>query len=248
LKQETEEYIDLLVREPSIARTAQPGQFVMIRAWTGFDPLLPRPFDIVQSDAGQGMIRLFIKVEGRATTLLKALKSDGNLQIAGPLGRAVVDFSCSSLAFLVRGAGAAAVVYLAEEAHRREIQTYTILSASTASRVVCRKYLEPVSSRFFIATDDGTAGYHGLASDLLDRLLEDTTVDRVFTCGSRRLARHVQDLDREGRTEGHVFLEGLMACGLGDCHGCAVKKVDQTGYFLVCQDGPHFPISKVVIE
>jgi dihydroorotate dehydrogenase electron transfer subunit len=67
----------------------------------------------------------------------------------------------------------------------------------------------------------------------------------VYTCGSRRFARHVQRLDRQGRSAGFVFLEGLMACGLGDCHGCAIPKKEASGYYLVCRDGPHFPVGEV---
>jgi dihydroorotate dehydrogenase electron transfer subunit len=245
--EEGRDYLDLLLREPEISQTTRPGQFLMIRAWPGVDPMLPRPFDIMQSDPREQTLRLFIKVEGRGTALLKSLKPGTEVMITGPLGRPIEDFSCSSLAFLVRGAGAAAVVHLAEAAKARGIAVYTILSASAASRVVCRKYLEPISTELLIATDDGSEGYEGLASDLLDDLLRRKTVDRLYTCGSRRFARHVQRLDREGQIKGFVFLEGLMACGMGDCHGCAVPKNGQSSYFLVCRDGPHFPIAEVVL-
>jgi len=78
---------------------------------------------------------------------------------------------------------------------------------------------------------------------------EEVEADRiVYTCGSRRFARRVQELDRQGRVSGVVFLEGLMACGLGDCHGCAVRRSDGLGYYLVCRDGPHFPAAEVGIE
>jgi dihydroorotate dehydrogenase electron transfer subunit len=242
---EGRDYLDLLLREPEISQTTRPGQFLMIRAWPGVDPMLPRPFDIMKADPREQTLRLFVKVEGRGTSLLKSLEPGTEVKITGPLGRPIEDFSCSSLAFLVRGAGAAAVVHLAEEARARGIAVYTILSASAASRIVCRKYLEPVSTELLIATDD--EGYEGLAGDLLDDLLRRKTVDRVYTCGSRRFARHVQRLDQEGRIKGFVFLEGLMACGMGDCHGCAVQKNGQGGYFLVCRDGPHFPIAEVVL-
>jgi hypothetical protein len=55
----------------------------------------------------------------------------------------------------------------------------------------------------------------------------------------------VRDLDRRGLARGFVFLEALMACGLGDCHGCAVPRADGRGYHLVCRDGPHFPAAEV---
>jgi len=239
------EYVDLLLREPEIARTAAPGQFLMIRAWPGVDPILPRPFDIIQCSPEEQTLRLFIKVEGRGTALLKSLAPGSQVKVTGPLGRPVTDFPFSSVAFLVRGAGAAAVVHLAESCRSRGIEVYSILSASTASRIVCRDYLEPLSTELLIATDDGSEGYRGLATELLDRLLVRETTDRVYTCGSRRFARYVQRLDREQRSAGFVFLEGLMACGLGDCHGCAVPKKQGSGYYLVCRDGPHFPVGEV---
>ncbi len=241
-------YFDLLVREPAIADAALPGQFVMVRGWPGTDPLLPRPFDIMQVRRKDGSLRLFIKVEGRGTGLLRTLQPGDTIQLAGPLGRGIERLDCSSLALLVRGAGAAAVVYLAEAAAAQGVEVLTLLSASSARRVVCREYLEPVSRKLRVATDDGSEGHHGNATELLDELLARRPVDRVYTCGSRRFGRHVQRLDREGRVEGYVFLEGLMACGLGDCHGCAVSRADGTGYFLVCMDGPHFRASEVVIE
>ncbi|MBN2552051.1 MAG: hypothetical protein JXB06_04750 [Spirochaetales bacterium] len=245
VKQAGPQYVDLLLREPVISRISQPGQFLMIRAWPGVDPLLPRPFDIVQCNAQEKTLRLFVKVEGRGTRLLKELLPGTAVRVTGPLGRPISDYACSSVAFLVRGAGAAAVVHLGEACAQRGIAVYSILSASTASRLVCRDYLQPSSAQLMVATDDGSEGYRGLGTDLLDRLLERQSIDRVYTCGSRRFARHVQRLDREGRLAGFVFLEGLMACGLGDCHGCAVRKRNEPGYYLVCRDGPHFPIGEV---
>jgi len=244
------DYLELELECPEIARAARPGQFLMVRAWPGSDPYLPRPFDILTADPRGGRLRLFLKVEGRGTALLRALPRGSLLRLTGPLGKPILlegEPGLSSLAFLVRGAGAAAVVYLAEQAARRGMEVYTILSASTAARLVCRRHLQDVSRELLVATDDGSEGYGGPGSDLLDDLVGRRRVDRVYTCGSRRFARHVQDLDRRGLARGFVFLEGLMACGLGDCHGCAVQRAGGGGYYLVCQDGPHFPAAEVEI-
>jgi len=249
-REEVEGYLELELDCPPVARAAGPGQFVMIRAWPGSDPYLPRPFDILTVDPAKGTVRLFVKVEGRGTALLRALAPGAPVGLTGPLGRPVSlrDPRPASIALLVRGAGAAAVVHLAQEASRCGVEVHTILSASTSARLVCRGYLEAASRELLLATDDGSEGYAGPAVELLDRLLEGRGAQRVYTCGSRRFARHVQELDRAGRTRGFLFLEGLMACGLGDCHGCAVRRSDGAGYRLVCRDGPHFPAAEVVIE
>ncbi|HDI00332.1 MAG TPA: dihydroorotate dehydrogenase electron transfer subunit, partial [Firmicutes bacterium] len=36
----------LLMRAPAVAREAEPGQFVLLRVSTTYDPLLRRPFSI----------------------------------------------------------------------------------------------------------------------------------------------------------------------------------------------------------
>ena len=241
-------YIDLELREEAIARSARPGQFVMIRAWPEGGPILARPFDIVTADPAAGTFRLCIKVEGRGTALIASRKAGDTAVVTGPLGRAAAEPGGRGTALLLRGAGAAAAVFLAQDARRRGVPVYTILSASTKERLVLRDLLEAASSELLIATDDGSEGYKGSGVDLLDRLAAEGKIDRAYTCGSRRFARHVKALDAAGVISGFLFLEGLMACGMGDCHGCAVKKARGEGYFLVCRDGPVFAAGEVVLE
>jgi dihydroorotate dehydrogenase electron transfer subunit len=112
---------------------------------------------------------------------------------------------------------------------------------------VCREELETVSEVFRIATDDGSDGYHGNATDLVAEQLEHTPIDRLYTCGSKRFARFVKSLDVSGRTQGYVFLESPMACGLGHCHGCAVPRQGADGYLLICRDGPVFPVAEIAL-
>ncbi|RKX78851.1 MAG: hypothetical protein DRP87_05120 [Spirochaetes bacterium] len=243
------EYIYMALDSPYIALNALPGQFVMIKLPDADDLILPRPFDIVTADSAKGEIELVIKITGKGTHRLSHKKPGELLLLTGPLGRGITDFTGdSSIGLLVRGVGAAAVVLLANRAKEKGIKVVTFLSASTKERLVCREYLEPLSHTVFIATDDGTEGYRGNAWEMLDSFLDKTALDQIYTCGSRRFARHIKKLDSEGKTRGFVFLEGFMACGMGDCHGCAVKKAKEEGYFLVCQDGPVFPVGVVEIK
>ncbi len=244
------EYLDLVIREVGVAGSALPGQFVMLRGWAGDEPLLPRPFDVVEIDREAGTFRLVIKVVGQGTRLLERLRPGDGVRVAGPLGQGIRDLSCASLGLLVRGVGAAAVVYLAAEARRRGVEVVTFLSASTAGRLVCREELERHSSRLEIVTDDGSAGCSGEATARVEAWLAGRPLERLYTCGSRRFARAVQRLDAAGRTRGYLFLEERMACGQGYCHGCAVVRSGADGgtreeYLLVCRDGPVFPAAEV---
>ncbi len=256
-------YIDLEMEMPYIAEHACPGQFVMIRGWKGDDPILLRPFDVVQVNKERGSFRIVAKLTGRGTQLLGRLSPGERLRVLGPLGHPVelwIGFGSKAakgstgterqpgIGFLVRGVGSAAVVYLVAQAHRLGIPTKVYFSASASQRLVCREYLEPLADELHIATDDGSEGYHGDARDILTPVLEAGEIASLYTCGSRRFARYVQDATKRGLTRGFLFLEGYMACGIGDCHGCAVKKAGVDDYYLVCQDGPVFAADSVELE
>lgn len=241
-------YLDLWLRNANIAEKALPGQFVMLKGHKNVSPILGRPFDIADTDPEAGTFRVVIKIFGQGTRILSSLTVGSSIPVLGPLGNGVDLTGYESIGLLVRGVGAAAVTFLARRARKAGMRVAVFLSANTAERLVCADDLEAWSTDFQVATDDGSAGYHGNATDLLDGYLEKTRLDAVFTCGSRRFARFVDSLDAGGRSRGFVFLEGYMACGVGNCHGCAVKKRSGEGYILVCRDGPVFPVGEVVLE
>lgn len=240
-------YIELTLRNKAIALNAQPGQFVLLKGHRGLSPILGRPFDVADTNPERGEFRLVIKPTGAGTELMKSLSPGTEVPVTGPLGTAVDVTNFRSLAVLVRGVGAAAVTFLVRKAWEGGIKIAVFLSANTAERLVCREDFELEGVDFFTATDDGSQGYHGNITDLLEPYVAEHVPEAVYTCGSKRFARFVDSLDAAGRTRGFVFLEGFMACGVGNCHGCAVKRRNAEGYFLVCRDGPVFPVSEVVL-
>jgi dihydroorotate dehydrogenase electron transfer subunit len=179
---------------------------------------------------------------------MQKLRVNDEIPVTGPLGNGISELNCSSIGLLTRGVGAAAVVLLAEKAAVENISVYAFLSASTANRLVCREYVEKAATEFFIATDDGSEGYHGDARDMMKNFLSERTPDQVYTCGSKRFARYTQQLTDDGLTEGYLFLEEYMACGVGYCHGCAVRQRNSDKYFLVCEHGPVFRADEVEVE
>jgi dihydroorotate dehydrogenase electron transfer subunit len=238
-------YIDLDLSSRAIATHSRPGQFVMLRLPERRDPILPRPFDVVSTSPRTGTFRLIIKIAGRATVLLEALRAGDSLEITGPLGKPITDFTCASLALLVRGCGAAAVLSFLEETKKRGIVTHTILSASTAEKFILKNEIEALSDRLILATDDGSAGEKALGSTILKRLVGESSVERIYSCGGGPFyLPDLRELDRSGRAPVWLFLESYMACGFGHCHGCAVKK-SGGGYSLVCQDGPLYKLADI---
>ncbi|MBI5166277.1 MAG: hypothetical protein HY998_00865 [candidate division NC10 bacterium] len=143
-----------------------------------------------------------------------------------------------------------------------------VLGGKTKEEVLCIKDFERLGAEVQIATEDGSLGFKGLITDLLDEFLLTTghwRLATVYACGPRPMLAEVSTLAARYRISCQVSLETLMACGLGACMGCAVavqgsgftvhgrgetvnrqgSTVNQRSYKLVCKDGPVFDAEEI---
>jgi NAD(P)H-flavin reductase len=88
-----------------------------------------------------------------------------------------------------------------------------------------------------VATDDGSAGRHGLVTDLLAEELERDPHATVYACGPAPMLEAVRAICAAAGVPAQLALEAGMACGFGACYGCVVPKRGG-GYLRVCVDGP----------
>ena len=102
-------------------------------------------------------------------------------------------------------------------------------------------------ARVSLATEDGSAGWHGRVTGLLERRLEEGAPSVVYACGPTPMMRESARLAAAHGTPCVVSLENPMACGFGVCLGCAAPLVGG-GSALVCRDGPVFDAARVAWE
>jgi len=88
-----------------------------------------------------------------------------------------------------------------------------------------------------VATDDGSSGYHGLVTDLLEQELRRDPHAAVYACGPAAMLEGVRAICAGTGTPAELALEAAMACGFGACFGCVVPRRGG-GYLRVCLDGP----------
>jgi len=88
-----------------------------------------------------------------------------------------------------------------------------------------------------VATDDGSAGHHGLVTDLLLEALDADAHATVYACGPPPMLEAVRALCAVRAVPAQLALEAGMACGFGACFGCVVPTRDG-GYVRLCVDGP----------
>jgi dihydroorotate dehydrogenase electron transfer subunit len=234
------------LRSPKIAAEARPGQFVMIRVGEFMDPLLRRPFSLcrVQDD----LVFVLYRVVGRGTRILSNAREGEALSVLGPLGNGFEGFNNKSPSILVAGGvGIAPLLFLAESL---EPKPYAFLAGfGSAEEMLGPADLGIQGMEIAFATDDGSAGHHGLVTELLEHQLRELTGTPgvVCSCGPFPMLKAVAAITRERNIPCQVSLEAAMACGLGACQGCAMKAAagQDRAYWHVCQNGPVFDATDV---
>jgi len=229
-----------------------PGQFAMLSpgalgAAPRSDPLLPRPMAIYRAEGE--LVEILYKRSGRGTALLADARVGERVRVVGPLGRAFALPAPGERALLVGGGtGIASLYELAARIHGPGgAGVRVILGARSVGDLMGREDFAALGVPLALATEDGSAGARGLATDLLEAELAAGVAARVYACGPTPMMRRCAELARAAGAPAVASLENRMACGFGVCLGCAVPS-SAGGFALVCRDGPVFGADDVVWE
>jgi dihydroorotate dehydrogenase electron transfer subunit len=243
------DYNVLALSAPSIAAAAAPGQFVMIKARSGHDPLLRRPFSVfeVLRDALGAPIGISIlsKRIGVSTGLVYAARPGHHIDCLGPLGRHFTIVDPPTEAWMVAGGvGLAPFAELAHALRARGTTTKLFYGARRASELFYLDFFRDLGVELIITTEDGSLGEHGRIIAPLDRHLAARSVAApaiVYACGPEgMLAAVAKAAARYGRPC-EVSVERIMGCGLGGCYSCVVPMRTDDGrvhHVRSCIAGP----------
>ncbi|MHB8091279.1 MAG: dihydroorotate dehydrogenase electron transfer subunit [Syntrophales bacterium] len=246
----------LSIKLPGSFPAPVPGQFVMLRNLENGETLLSRPFSVYgfRNEGGQTILELLCRVAGRGTQLLSRLGAGGRVEVMGPLGHGfTVDPAVKRIILLAGGVGAAPLSFFLQEhvLTKSPLPVTAFLGAKTSEIVTALQARFTGLSVLRLATDDGSAGYHGAVTDILGEELQawDNESTQILACGPTAMTRALARLLGDNPIRCQVSLEERMACGVGACIGCVVATKDAHGemiYKRVCKDGPVFDIRKLV--
>jgi dihydroorotate dehydrogenase electron transfer subunit len=236
------------MKSAGIAKSAHPGQFVMIRVQSGMDPFLRRPFSICGTE-GDSFLVLY-RVVGYGTSILTEAKGGEVLSVMGPLGSGFELPTSEAIPVLVGGGiGVAPLFFLAQRLRRRK--ALFMMGFASAKDVLTVPRTKGAGISLSIATDDGSEGHGGFVTDLLEDYLATSGAGKkqhlLYTCGPKAMLRKMAEISSSHNLQCQFSLEATMACGLGACLGCAVKASHDgsPAYFHVCKDGPVFPVEAI---
>ncbi len=227
----------MVVSAPLIAKKAQPGQFIIFRAFADSERV---PLTISDYSREKGTVTIIFQIVGRATMELNSLnKGDFIHDFVGPLGKPTELSGIKKAAVIGGGVGTAIAYPVAKKLKSMGAEVTSIVGFRSSDLVILQDEFRAVSDRYIIMSDDGTAGEKGLVTDALKKLLENNeTFDEVIVIAPLIMMKFVCLLTKEYGVKTTVSMNPIMIDGTGMCGGCRLTVGGKT--MFACVDGPDF--------
>ncbi len=188
-----------------------------------FSALTDDPFALVVIDVGE------------FTHQLMSLPPGTQAYVRGPHGIPARPPQGSKIVAVAGGTGLAAVYQLARDFGDADV----FVGARTAERLYFKDECA-ACARLHVATDDGSEGFHGLVTELLDRHLAGLQPEELeqlvfYNCGPEPMVHAAQKVQRKYCRAEQIFsaIDYLTKCGVGICGACAAPDGRR-----LCVDGP----------
>ncbi|HHV38044.1 MAG TPA: sulfide/dihydroorotate dehydrogenase-like FAD/NAD-binding protein [Tepidimicrobium sp.] len=233
------------VLAPRVANSAQPGQFVIVVADETGERI---PLTICDYDKEEGTVNIVVQRMGCSTKKMDALEEGDYLKdFVGPLGRPsdfvhedIEELKKKNILFVAGGVGTAPVYPQAKWLHERGVNVDIILGAQTKDLVILEDKLGSVAENLYVCTDDGSYGFKGMVTHMLEELVENRGkhYDLVISIGPMIMMKFVALMTEKLGIKTIVSLNPIMVDGTGMCGACRVTVGNETKF--ACVDGPEF--------
>ena len=176
----------LVIEDPRIARTAQPGQFVLLMPTEEGERT---PITLSDWDVERGTITLYV-LEFGITSMKLANMTEGDtvFSLAGPLGlpTRVEQFGTVLLGGGCYGIGG--ILPVARAMKEAGNHVVVIIEARSNFLLYNKEELGSVADELHVTTTDGSEGTKGHNWDLIGELLDEgRTFDRAYFVGCTRM-------------------------------------------------------------
>ncbi len=219
---------------PKIACSAQPGQFMIIRADETGERI---PMMIADWDREKGTVDIVFFVLGKSTSKLATLNvGDSVTNIAGPLGKPaeIENFGTVICACGCFGIGSTLPLVKALKAKGNEV--ITVVESRGPDFVFWIDRLKEYSDEVHIMKGCSNRDW---ANDFIEEILASgKKVDRIFVHGCPFMMKVSSDAAKSKEVKTVVSLTPIMVDGTGMCGACRVEVAGETKF--ACVDGPDF--------
>ena len=225
------------IEAPLIAKKAEPGQFIILRAKEDSERI---PLTIADFDREKGTITIIYQIVGGSTMELDTLSEGESLQdFVGPLGKPSETDGLKKVAVIGGGVGCAIAYPIAKKLSSLGCEVHSVVGFRNKDLVILEDKFKDVSSKLCIMTDDGSYGTKGLVTNALEELIkEGNQYDEVIAIGPIVMMKFVCLLTKKYGIKTVVSMNPIMIDGTGMCGGCRLTVGGQTKF--ACVDGPDF--------
>lgn len=240
---------EMRVHAPRVAASAKPGQFVIVRVDEEGERI---PLTICDYDPEEGTVTIVTQSVGISSAKINSLEEgDAFLDFAGPLGRPsdLMEIPADQLKerrllFVAGGVGTAPVYPQAKWLASQGVKADVIIGARTKDLFTYVDEMKKVAN-VYLATDDGSEGFHGMVTGLIKDLIENQgkRYDHCVIIGPMIMMKFAARATAEYGIPTMVSLNALMVDGTGMCGACRVTVGGETKF--TCVDGPEFDGHKV---
>lgn len=233
------------VEAPRLASAALPGQFLIIRPDEQGERI---PLTISDYDKAAGTVTIVTQQIGASTAEICSYnEGDAFSDVVGPLGipsdfteMSVEELAGKKYVFIAGGVGTAPVYPQVKWLHERGVAVDVIIGAKTKDLVIYKEEMAAVCDNLYICTDDGSEGFKGLVTAMLEKLVnEDGKVyDQAVAIGPMIMMKFATLTCKKLNLPVIVSLNTLMVDGTGMCGACRVTVGGKVRF--ACVEGPEF--------
>ena len=227
----------LVIEAPLVARKAQAGQFIIVRAHELGERI---PLTIADYDREAGTVTIIFQIVGKTTKILNNLREgDEVLDFVGPLGVASHVEGMKKVCVIGGGVGCAIAYPTAKALHNNGTEVTCITGFRNKDLVILEEEFKAVSDHMYLVSDDGSTGTKALVTNVLEDLLsKGEQFDEVIAIGPLVMMKFVCAVTKKYDVKTIVSMNPIMIDGTGMC-GCCRLTVGGEMKFA-CVDGPDF--------
>lgn len=243
-KELTANIFSMVVEAERVAKSCEPGQFVIVRTDADAERI---PLTICDYDREKGTVTIVFQIVGAGTQYMSSLKAgDAFHDFVGPLGcpsefvkENVEELKKKSILFVAGGVGTAPVYPQVKWLHEHGVAADVIVGAKTKDILILEDEMKAVAGNLYVTTDDGSYGRSGMVTQTITDLInEGKHYDVCVAIGPMIMMKFVCKLTKELNLPTVVSLNPIMVDGTGMCGACRVTIGDEVKF--ACVDGPEF--------
>ncbi len=230
----TKQYV---IEAPDVARKAQAGQFIILRATDEGERI---PLTIADYDRQAGTITVVVQEVGKSTMLLGTLQVGDDLaSFTGPLGCPTEIENYGTVVLVGGGLGIAPIYPICRTLREAGNHVIGIIGARSKELLFWEEEMRNVTDELIVCTDDGSYARKALVTVPLKELLDSgRQIDRVWGIGPAIMMKFVSLTTEPYGVRTIVSLNSIMVDGTGMCGACRVSVGGRTRF--ACVDGPEF--------